>query len=199
MDRRRPKLTGSDDDKVYSSSGAPIFVSIKDSFMTSPFSSSSTAARERKAAATGTSTGSNRPEPAAVSWARTAGERPVSTASSINKMLPPAPPEATAEESRDRVGMLNAQLQSLGNRRINLLRSVKQMTELMPQDNVLDSAEVVHKRGLERRKVEALRLELADVQREEYELGLKLHRAYKRMDRDEQYENSALWVRRVTS
>ncbi len=94
--------------------------------------------------------------------------------------------------------MLNAQLQALGNRRININRSIKQMTELMPTDNLMDSAEVVRKREIEKRKVEALKAELSEVQREEYELGLKLHRAYKRLDRDADWEPTTLWVRRVT-
>lgn len=72
------------------------------------------------------------------------------------------------------------------------------MTELMPTDSIMDSADVVYKREMEKRKVEALRLELTEVQKEEYELGLKLHRAYKRMDRDADYEPTTLWVRRVT-
>lgn len=200
MDRQRPKLLSSgayaDDDQP--SSGAPIIISFKDTaYTTSPSSKPSAAARQRQAAATG----AHDSYQSMVTRARTTTERPVSSASnasSINKMLPPAPPEASAGEARDRVGMLNAQLQSLGNRRINLNRSIKQMTELMPQDNVLDSADVIHKREMEKRKVEVLREELADVQRQEYELGLKLHRAYKRMDRDADWENSALWVRRVT-
>jgi len=68
----------------------------------------------------------------------------------------------------------------------------------MPTDSVLASAEVLHKRELEKRKVEGLKTELAEIQREEYELGLKLHRAYKRLDRDAEYEPTTLWVRRVT-
>lgn len=113
----------------------------------------------------------------------------------MNKTLPTPPPETSA---RDRVTMINAQLSSLGNRRININRSIKQMTELMPTDSIMDSADVVYKREMEKRKVEALRLELTEVQKEEYELGLKLHRAYKRMDRDADYEPTTLWVRRVT-
>ena len=113
-------------------------------------------------------------------------------------MLPPAPPETSAGEARDRVGLLNAQLQGLSNRKINISRSIKQMTELMPTDNLMDSVEVRCKRDMEKLKVEALKNELSEVQREEYELGLKLHRAYKRLDKDAQYEPTTLWVRRVT-
>ncbi|KAK0620397.1 hypothetical protein B0T14DRAFT_431187 [Immersiella caudata] len=191
MDRRRPKLDTSYDDGARTAS--PVVISLKDEFVSSPlrYGNESQAARDRKAAATG-----NYPNPA-VTRARTTGERPTSS-SSINKMLPPVPPETSAGEARDRVGLLNAQLQALANRRININRSIKQMTELMPTDNVLDSMDVIRKREVEKRKVEVLKQELAEVQREEYELGLKLHRAYKRLDRDADYEPTTLWVRRVT-
>jgi hypothetical protein len=166
----------------------------REPYMSSPFQKTpppSAAARQRMAALSN--------HPALRSGApRTTADRPDSVASSVNKTLPPAPPETSAGETRDRVAMIDARLQGLGNRRINITRSIKQMTELMPTDSILDSAEVVHKRELEKRKVEALRQELAEVQREEYELGLKLHRAYKRMDRDDNYEPTTLWVRRVT-
>lgn len=114
---------------------------------------------------------------------------------SVDKNLPLAPPEVGA---RDRVAQLNAKIEALGNRRININHAIKQMTELMPTDHVLASEAVVRKREEEKRKIETLKAELADVQREEYELGLKLHRAYKRMDRDADYEPTTLWVRRVT-
>jgi predicted amino acid-binding ACT domain protein len=116
----------------------------------------------------------------------------------MNKSLPPAPPEQSADQAHDRVGLLNAQLRALANRRININRSIAQMTELMPTDKLMNSAEVVRKRETEKRKVEVLKQELADVQREEYELGLKLHRAYKRLDREAEWEPTTLWVRRVT-
>ncbi|KAI1261108.1 hypothetical protein F5Y18DRAFT_216152 [Xylariaceae sp. FL1019] len=115
--------------------------------------------------------------------------------SSLDKSLPPAPPEASAT---DRVTELNAMLQSLANRRININKAIRQMTEMMPTDNILASEAVRRKREDEKRKVEALRLEQAEVERQSYELGLKLHRAYKRLDRDAEYEPTGLWVRRVT-
>lgn len=144
------------------------------------------------------------------------------TPGDTNKSLPPAPPEASVlalvshnkgsavngtgtagllsgvESVSDRVAILNARLEALSHRRLNLTRSIKQMTELMPTDLLVASEAVIKKRELEKRKVEALRNELADVQREEYELGLKLHRAYKRLDRESEYERTTLWVRRVT-
>lgn len=127
----------------------------------------------------------------------TNASRPASILS-VDKALPAAPPELSAESTKDRVAMLNAQLQGLGNRRININKSIKQMTELMPQDNLLATPEVMRKREMEKRKVEDLQQELADVQREEHELGMKLHRAYKRLDRQADYEPTTLWVRRAT-
>ncbi|KKF96881.1 hypothetical protein CFO_g766 [Ceratocystis platani] len=111
------------------------------------------------------------------------------------KALPPAPPEASAS---DRVAHLSALLEALANRRININRSISKMTEMMPRDNLLARPEVLKKREMEKLKVQALEDELAEVRREEYELGIKLHRARKRQDRDANFEgNSSLWVRRA--
>lgn len=73
------------------------------------------------------------------------------------------------------------------------------MTELMPADNVTAAPEVQRKREMEKLKVEGLREEEADVRQQEHELGLKLHRAYKRKDKEAVYEPTGLWVRRITS
>ncbi|KAF7550261.1 hypothetical protein G7046_g8075 [Stylonectria norvegica] len=126
---------------------------------------------------------------------KSGNERPISIMST-DKALPPAPPELLS--ANDRVANLNARLENLAHRRMNINRSIKQMTELMPTDNLLANAQVVRKRELEKVKVEGLRDELSEIQREEYDLGLKLHRAYKRLDRDADYEPTTLWVRRVT-
>ena len=190
MDRRRPKMDGHDDPT--NQPGSPIVISLKDQYLPGRYDRQSQAARDRRAAATGSVFNPT------FDRARTTTERPTSSSSSINKMLPPVPPEASAGEARDRVGLLNAQLEALANRRLNINRSIKQMTELMPTDNILNSLEVIRKREAEKQKVEVLKQELAEVQREEYELGLKLHRAYKRLDRDAEWEPTGLWVRRVT-
>ena len=78
------------------------------------------------------------------------------------------------------------------------MKSIRQMTELMPADNVTITEEVRRKREVEKKKVEGLREEEADIRREEHELGLRLHRAWKRKDKEAVYEPTGLWVRRVT-
>ncbi|KAM4059742.1 hypothetical protein HRG_002631 [Hirsutella rhossiliensis] len=115
---------------------------------------------------------------------------------SMAKPLPLAPPELSA--SQDRIAQLNAYIQSLIHRRLNISKSIQQMTELMPIDSLFASDDVLRKREVEKLKVQALRDELAEIQREEYNAGLKLHRAHKRSERDAEYEQTALWVRRVT-
>ncbi|KPM38938.1 hypothetical protein AK830_g7615 [Neonectria ditissima] len=122
-------------------------------------------------------------------------DRPVSIVSTT-KALPPAPPEV--QSAGDRVAYLNARLDSLAHRRGNINKGIKQMTELMPTDNLMSSAEVLRKREIEKQKVEDLKEELAEIQREEYDLGLKLYRANKRLERESNFESSALWVRRAT-
>lgn len=124
-----------------------------------------------------------------------ASPRPLSIAST-SKPLPLAPPEVDAV---DRVEHLNAQLRGLANRRMNINRGIKQMTELMPLDNLLAGEDVLRRREEEKKKIEVLKLELSEVQREEYELGMMLHRAYKRQNKGAAFEPTTLWVRRVTS
>ncbi|KAK3306856.1 uncharacterized protein B0T15DRAFT_552940 [Chaetomium strumarium] len=181
--------------KGRASSDYSLITSPIDQFMTSPFH-----AAEPSYVTTPKPAPTSAPNPAVARAQALAVDRPSSraSASDMNKDLPPAPPEQSASEAQDRVRLLNAQLSALANRRINIDRSIKQMTELMPTDKLLNSAEVVRKREAEKKKVEALQQELADVRREEYELGLKLHRAYKRQDREAEWEPTTLWVRRVT-
>ncbi|RDA84801.1 hypothetical protein CP532_6539 [Ophiocordyceps camponoti-leonardi (nom. inval.)] len=115
---------------------------------------------------------------------------------SVAKPLPLAPPELS--QSSSLIAQLNVQMQSLVHRRFNLSRSIQKMTELMPSDSFLASEDVLRKREKEKRKVQALKDELAKVQRDEHDVGLKLHRAYKRQERDEDFQQSVLWVKRVT-
>lgn len=115
--------------------------------------------------------------------------------SNLLKSLPQSPAEV---QSLDLIGSLQAQLDDLAHRRNNILRSIKQITELMPTDGVTVTTEIRKKRENEKMKIENLREEEADVRRQEHDLGLKLHRAYKRKDKDSSYEPTGLWVRRVT-
>jgi hypothetical protein len=47
-------------------------------------------------------------------------------------------------------------------------------------------------------KKKALEDELAEIKIEEHDIGLKLHRALRKRERDDPNSGSALWIRRVT-
>ncbi|KAF4981138.1 hypothetical protein FZEAL_3008 [Fusarium zealandicum] len=170
MDRRRP-VPGDESSKAPSDD--PIVISMQSATLSS-----------------------SRGGPDGIGLRRTNAERPVSTLST-DKALPPAPPEM--QSANDRVAYLTARLDDLTHQRMNINRSIKQMTELMPTDNLLASTDVVRKREVEKKKVDGLREDLAEIQREEHDLGLKLYRANKRLEREGNYESSSLWVRRVTA
>ncbi|KAM0271923.1 hypothetical protein ACHAQH_008903 [Verticillium albo-atrum] len=192
MDRRRPLRMGNTSPAI--NADEPFKISMSPAYTTSPGPASPPTPTARQKLPSQIDRPAPRSSVTSGIFNGTNG-RPESILS-LSKALPPAPPEVSS--ANDRVGHLNARLSSLGNRRININMAIKQMTELMPTDNLLASEAVLRKREAEKRKVEALKIELADVQREEYELGLKLHRAYKRLDKDAEYEPTTLWVRRVT-
>jgi hypothetical protein len=112
-----------------------------------------------------------------------------------SKSLPNTPAEA---QSHDLISTLEAKLEALAHRRQNIERSIKAMTELMPVDRIVMTEEVRRKREREKTQIEGLREEEAEIRKEEHEVGLKLHRAWKRKDKDTVYEPTGLWVRRVT-
>ncbi|TEA17236.1 hypothetical protein C8034_v011561 [Colletotrichum sidae] len=189
MNRKRPPVLGRS-----SPSQEPIVISMSSPYLSPEFAASNNSISPTPARSQLPSQKHLVPRASSPSMYSTTS-RPESVWST-SKALPPPPTETSMVN--DRVGYLNARLESLGNRRININQAIKQMTELMPTDSILASEAVLRKREAEKRKVEALKVELSEVQREEYEIGLKLHRAYKRMDRNAEYEPTTLWVRRVT-
>ncbi|CAD6446540.1 e4719eb3-b351-4dc1-b18d-a8484d12ebd6 [Sclerotinia trifoliorum] len=120
---------------------------------------------------------------------------PQNSSSTLTKSLPSTPAETA---SSDPISNLKARLETLTHRRQNIEKLIKQMTELMPADRMIAADEVKRKREMEKKQIEALREEEAEIRREEHECGLKLHRAWKRKDKQAGYEGTGLWVRRVT-
>ena len=86
-----------------------------------------------------------------------------------SKMLPKSPPEAA---SVDLITSLQAQLDNLAHRRVNIQKSIHQMTQLMPTDPLARGMEA-RRQAEEKEKVEILKEDLADVVREEHDLGLE--------------------------
>ncbi|KAF2097692.1 hypothetical protein NA57DRAFT_56882 [Rhizodiscina lignyota] len=117
------------------------------------------------------------------------------------KALPPAPRilDSTKNGPVDHVDELRAQLDDLSLRRTNINTAIHNLTRAQARNQNPMVTDWRAARAAER-KVQALRDELAEINREEHDVGLRLHRAYKRRERQGDWEGtSALWVRRVTN
>ena len=112
---------------------------------------------------------------------------------SNGKALPKSPPENNAV---DPIGTLQAKLDNLHRRRINLKTVIHELTHVVQPSSI---AYDLASRQEIKRTVDGLEAELAEVVKEEHETGLKLHRAMKRHDNNAMYEPTGLWVRRVTT
>jgi hypothetical protein len=97
-----------------------------------------------------------------------------------SKELPKIPQEV---QSEDLIENLLVQVDNLHARRATLHRVIWDLTRSS---------------SFSKPRLETMKSELADVQRQEHETGLRLHRAYRRRDRLEYREPTAMWVRRVT-
>lgn len=110
---------------------------------------------------------------------------------SAEKALPTTPSELS---THDYITTLTAQLQSLSNRKHNLLKMVQGLESVtfgQPNPMVID----LEKRRQTKERLRAVEGELSEVRREEHETGLKLMKAEKRRDQE---GPTALWIRRVT-
>ena len=111
-----------------------------------------------------------------------------------SKSLPQSPPEIAAI---DRVAGLQAKIDNLYRRKANLKTVIHELTHVIqPSSIAYDTAS----RQEIKKTVDGLNKELDEVTKEEYDTGLRLHRASKRQDNNDSiYEPTGLWVRRVTT
>ncbi|EOD45128.1 hypothetical protein UCRNP2_8139 [Neofusicoccum parvum UCRNP2] len=123
------------------------------------------------------------------------------TPSSANKTLP-LPPQLQDTESivsSDPISKYSAQLDDLSLRRSNINRVIKDLTSLADINNPL-AVDWSTKRANER-KIKTLEDELTEIGAQEHDIGMRLHRARKKLEREEGYDmgSTTLWVRRVTN
>lgn len=119
------------------------------------------------------------------------------------KALPKSPLELN---QADKCLALQAHLDDLELQKQNIERSINAMTKLIPSEMTglppglgTEGRRIeMARRENEKKKVEGLRAELANVKKLEQETGIKLHRALRKRDETGGYEPSGLWVRRVT-
>lgn len=111
-----------------------------------------------------------------------------------SKPLPDCPPEKQAES---RIEALEARREALARRMGNIDTIIHELTQVIQPSSIAYDIAV---RDEVKRTVSSLNNELADIKREDHEIGLTLFRAYKKRDDNGAYGSStSFWVKRVTS
>lgn len=113
--------------------------------------------------------------------------------STNSKALPRTPQQSSAS---DLIESLNAQLDDLFTQRSNVQKVIRDLLETQPQNPLVSDFRA---RKEADKKLQGLKDDLAEITRQEHEVGLRLHRAYKKRERMEGAMPTALWIRRVTS
>ena len=125
---------------------------------------------------------SNPPSPGAASTFST----------NTQKALPRPPTEISAA---DHVDILEAQMDDLRIRRSNVYRLLNDLNNMAPPNPLV--TDFKRMRLVEKRKKD-FEDELAEIKREEHDIGLKLHRAWRKRENADPGSESAIWIRRVT-
>jgi len=107
------------------------------------------------------------------------------------------PPDDRPKDPQSRIESLETRRDELARRRFNLETVLKELTRVIqPQSYAYDQAA----KAEVKRSVQSIENEIAEIKREEHELGMKVTRAWRRLDEKENNgDGSNLWVKRVTS
>ncbi|KAK3203103.1 hypothetical protein GRF29_112g284280 [Pseudopithomyces chartarum] len=119
--------------------------------------------------------------------------RPDSTFSTSTRKDLPRPP--TELQAVDHIEVLESQMEDLKVRRNNVYRLLNDLNNMAPPNPMV--TDFKRMRIVEQRKKD-FEGELAEIKREEHDVGLKLHRAWRKRESADPGSESAFWVRRVT-
>ncbi|KAJ5541354.1 hypothetical protein N7494_006430 [Penicillium frequentans] len=108
----------------------------------------------------------------------------------------PDPVAQAPTDPVDRIQALEAKRDGLARRRVNLETVIKELTRVIQPNNV--AYDLAAKQEV-KRSVQSIENDIAEIKREEHELGLKAARAWRRLDENNNGNGSTLWVKRVTS
>ncbi|KAL4780232.1 hypothetical protein BJX76DRAFT_54991 [Aspergillus varians] len=135
-----------------------------------------------------------RPVPSAIVSGKRPVRKPIPSDVLSNKELPPNPAEMTAQ---GRIEMLEAKRNDLVRRRMNINTIIHELTQVIqPSSIAYDMAA----REEVKKTVASLNNELAEIKKEEHDIGLKILRAWKKRENEDLYgQSGSLWVKRVTS
>lgn len=114
-----------------------------------------------------------------------------------NKALSISSQNSRENQTEKRIRDLEARREGLASRKANVVAVIHELTEVVQPSSVAYDLAV---RDEVKKTVATLNDELAEIQKEEHDVGLQLVRAWKRRDeRDLNGGESSLWVRRVTN
>ncbi|KAJ4305293.1 hypothetical protein N0V90_000824 [Kalmusia sp. IMI 367209] len=119
--------------------------------------------------------------------------RPDSTFSTSTHKALPRPP--TEHAAADHIEILESQMEDLKVRRNNVYRLLNDLNNMAPPNPMV--TDFKRMRLVDQRKKD-FEDELAEIKREEHDVGLKLHRAWRKRETADPGSESALWIRRVT-
>ncbi|PYH89820.1 hypothetical protein BO71DRAFT_98675 [Aspergillus ellipticus CBS 707.79] len=138
-----------------------------------------------------------RPVPSAVAPGKKPSRKPTPSQALDDAEAPKEPEQTTPEQQvQARIDALEARKDNLARRKTNINTIIYELTQaIQPSSIAYDLAA----RDEVKRTVASLETELAEIKREEHEIGLKLFRAWKKRDDIGGYGGSSLWVKRVTS
>ncbi|KAJ5601520.1 hypothetical protein N7510_011054 [Penicillium lagena] len=110
----------------------------------------------------------------------------------------PQPAEAIGEQTPEkRIASLEARRTDIQRRRHNLETMVHELTQVIQPSSI---AYDLAAKAEVKKTVSSIENEIADLKREEHEIGLKVARAWRRLDETENAgDGSCLWIKRVTS
>lgn len=116
------------------------------------------------------------------------------------KQLPVQPPPAPSEpmDAQGRIEAMEAKKNELAQRRFNLETVIIELMKVFQPNSIVvyDSAA----KAEVQKSVKSMENEIADIKKEEHDLGMKIARAWRRLDeRENAGDGNNLWVKRVTS
>jgi hypothetical protein len=142
-----------------------------------------------------------RPIPNSIPVSKPTSKKPVRKPTPSEAGIAPVMAQPTLngqpKDPQSRIESLEARRDELAKRRFGLETVIKELTRVIqPTSYAYDQAA----KAEVKRSVQSIENEIAEIKREEHELGMKVTRAWRRLDEQENNgDGSNLWVKRVTS
>lgn len=142
-----------------------------------------------------------RPVPISIPLSKPTSKKPVRkptpSEAGIAPVVAQPPLDGQPKDPQSRIESLEARRDELAKRRFGLETVIKELTRVIqPTSYAYDQAA----KAEVKRSVQSIENEIAEIKREEHELGMKVTRAWRRLDEKENNgDGSNLWVKRVTS